>query len=239
MMDDFYDFEEIRKWIYCDTDAVYFEVKKKGKEKMKKAKFKEGDKVIIKDGSKIKNYHGGWIRSMNEYVGKTGTISYVSEYNDSRGYRMKEYDYTWDERGLVKADAVYTVIVSGRKVTVEGNGTTGEARCNPDDDFDLSKGISLAIERMNAIKEGDWVEVVNPGKTYTTYSEWVTNNIENKILIAQYKYYESVPKFFEGKVIKIAKHGYDDDTLAFIKGYNGCYLISVSGLKKVKAYDTE
>lgn len=139
------------------------------------------------------------------------------------------------ERCLEKVDELYVVSVSGRNVFVLGNGKMGKARCNPEDKFDLAKGISLALERMNdEISEGDWVEVVDPGYAYTTYSGWVSENIKDKTMIAEYRYGESVPKYLEGKVIKIDKHHMFDDTLAFIKGHNGYYLICLKGLKKVK-----
>lgn len=237
----YFDLQSIPEWIYCDSDAIYFK-QKKGKDnmKMKEAKFKVGDMVRILDGSKLTDFRCGYMSDMENHIGEVHKISRVVKPFDSYeypGYRFDNMTYTWDERCLEKVDELYVVSVSGRNVFVLGNGKIGKARCNPEDKFDLAKGISLAIERMDAddkIKEGDWVEVVDPGHAYTTYASWVVDNIKDKTKIAEYRFGESVPKYFEGKVIKIAKHDIFDDTLAFIEGYNGYYLVSLKALKKVK-----
>lgn len=228
-------------WIYCDTDATYFRKKeKKGKGKMKEAKFKVGDRVIIKDGKNIGNYRGGWIKAMNEAVGKVYTISFVAdptEFYGSYGYRMKEIDYTWDERGLVLADETIIISIKGNKVTANYNGNQGIARCNPEDYFDIKTGTFLALERlfadMGRIKEGDWVEVIDPGYAYTTLPKWVSENIKDKRKIAEYRYGQAPEKFMEGTVLKIAKHTTFDEDIAYFEGYNGCYVIGMKGLKKV------
>ena len=235
----YYNIQSIPEWIYCDTDAIYFRKKeKKGTEKMKESKFKVGDKVIIKDGSKIKNYQGGWIRDMAEYVGRICTISFVAHRSDnSYAYRMKEIDYTWDERGLAPADETIIISKEGNKVTAKCNGLTGIARCNPEDVFEYKTGVMLAIERlfadMDSIKEGDSVVVTDTGHTYSTYTSWVIENIKNKELIAKYKYGETPVKGEKFHVEKIAKHGGWNDMVAFISGISGCYLIGLKGLKKV------
>lgn len=234
--------KEMVNFLYGDTDAFYFTKERKDNMKMKEAKFKVGDMVRILDGSKLTDFRCGYMDDMKEHIGEVHTISKVVNPFDSTeypGYRFHNMEYTWDERCLEKVDEMYVVSVSGRNVFVLGNGKMGKARCNPEDKFDLAKGISLAIERMdkidgNEIKEGDWVEVVNPGHVYSTYSGWVSQNIKDKKMIAEYRYGESVPKYLEGKVIKIARHHTFDDKLAFIEGHNGYYLIGIKGLKKVK-----
>lgn len=238
--------KEMINYIYGDIDGqtrcfqTYYKVKeKKGKEKMKESKFKVGEKVIIKDGSKIKDYQGGWIKDMADYIGRKCTISFVSHRHDgSFAYRMKEFDYTWDERGLEPADGTIIISKKENKITAKCDGFTGIARCNPEDDFDFKTGVNLAIERlfenMNIIKEGDWVEVIDPGYTYSTLPNWVSENIKDKTQIARYRYGSSPEKFMEGKVLKIAKHTIFNDLLAYIDGYNGCYAIGIKGLKKVE-----
>lgn len=239
--------KEMINYIYGDNDGktkcfqTYYKVKEKERNrKMKEKKFKVGDKVIIKDGSKIKNYEGGWIKDMSEYIGRTCTISHVCCYNactDTYGYRMKEIDYTWDERGLALADETIIISIEGKKVTANYKGRSGIARCNPEDDFELKKGVVLAVERliadMNRIKEGDWVEIVDPGQAYTTLPKWVAENIKDKEKIAEYRYGESAPKYLEGNVLKIAKHTRFDEDIAYVEGHNGCYVINIKGLKKV------
>jgi hypothetical protein len=240
----YYDLQSIPEWIYCDTDAIYFKTKqKKGKDIMKEAKFKIGDVVRILDGSKIKDFRCGYMSDMKNRIGEVHKISKVVRPFDSSefpGYRFDDgTEYTWDERCLEKVDELYVVSVSGRNVFVLGKGKLGKARCNPEDKFDLAKGISLALDRMNdvVIKEGDLVEVVNPGFAYTTLCQWVTENIEDKTKIAKYKYGESVSKYMEGYVLKIAKHPIFDDYIAYVEGNNGCYVIGIKGLKKVKTHD--
>lgn len=65
------------------------------------AKFKVGDKVKILDGSKIKDYEGSWVDSMEKYINKVFTIRMIDEKNGTEPrYLMKEIPYIWDERGL-------------------------------------------------------------------------------------------------------------------------------------------
>lgn len=227
-------------FVYADTDAIYVKERKDNIMK-KEAKFKVGDMVRILDGSKIKDFRCGYMDDMKDHIGEVHTISSVFKPIDSDeypGYRFKNMEYVWDERCIEKVDDVYVVSVSGRNVFVLGNGKMGKARCNPEDRFDLAKGISLALERMDAddkIREGDWVEVVDPGYTYTTLPGWVTENIDDKVKIAKYRYGECPEKYLEGRVLKIANHSiFNDTAVAYVEGYKGCYAIGIKGLKKVK-----
>ena len=68
-------------------------------------KFEVGDKVKILDGSNIKDYTGHWVTGMSDYIGKVVTIQKRIPFSSSRiGYRLKEYGYTWDGRGLERWD---------------------------------------------------------------------------------------------------------------------------------------
>lgn len=79
------------------------------------SKFKVGDKVRILDGSKIKDYAGGWNGIMAKRVGEVYAISKVyDDYPDGRvSYRLDipnipniptlRYEFIWDERGLEAA----------------------------------------------------------------------------------------------------------------------------------------
>ena len=68
----------------------------------KVAKFKVGEKVEILNGIGIPDYTKGWC--MPEYVGDVVTIRDCEKYSDGRiAYRIWEYPYTFDERGLAPA----------------------------------------------------------------------------------------------------------------------------------------
>lgn len=63
-----------------------------------------------------------------------------------------------------------------------------EANCHPDDNFDFFTGAKLALERIEVnsdieehtesdeIKIGDIVTVVDEGESYSTYTNWFTEN---------------------------------------------------------------
>lgn len=74
------------------------------------AKFKVGDKVRILDGSKIKDYTGGWNKMMGERVGEVHKITQVYEIWGNSPCAAHELDVNefcrfckWDERGLKAA----------------------------------------------------------------------------------------------------------------------------------------
>jgi hypothetical protein len=85
---------------------------------------------------------------------------------------------------------------------------------------------------------GDKVEIVNAGKCYTTYPEWVVQNIEDKETIARYAYGFSPKKGTRGKVLQIADHGkFSDGLLVYMSDdTNGtCYLMGIKGVKKIES----
>lgn len=78
----------------------------------------------------------------------------------------------------IKGD--YDLSIHGNKIVLVDNvdGTTVEAKCHPDDDFDIGGGIKEAFKKLNEKREeirkqkeeeekkiavGDWVEVVDSG----------------------------------------------------------------------------
>ena len=87
------------------------------------------------------------------------------------------------------------------------------------------------------IHEGDTVKVVNTGLNYSSYVQWVGEHISDPYMAARFCF--GSPSTDEKyKVIKIAKHGRNDNDLAYIEeidgiSYNRCYLIEVKGLEKV------
>lgn len=94
----------------------------------------------------------------------------------------------------------------------------------------------------DSIKVGDKVRIVNSGKAFSSYADWVVKHIENKTLIAHWAYggsprNEPIGTLYE--VIHIAPHSKGSSDLAFIKGLDStvsykCYLMRMDGLEKVK-----
>lgn len=120
---------------------------------MKKAKFNVGDKVRILNGSKIKNYTGGWCMSMSDYVGEIHTITFVdTSYSDERiGYRVTDIPCIYDERGLELINHETIVIYRNGNEVIALDKSTGKkavAKCSPKDEFDFSIGAKLAFERL-------------------------------------------------------------------------------------------
>lgn len=164
-------------------------------------------------------------------------------------------------------EGVYTIRAEGKIVTVtkkvktEENrfgpiykAVTATARCAPEDEFDLTVGVSLAMNRLNkklseeldGIKVGDKVKIKDEGLSYTTYVDWIAKNVDDVKLVTCYAY-ESMPCADETTyVVKaIAPWGTNENgpMLAFVQRYfvfNGkidtnqpCYLIDIDGLEKI------
>lgn len=133
------------------------------------------------------------------------------------------------------------------------------ARCSPEDEFSLSMGVALAMDRLNkqldkmndkTIKVGDKVKIKNYGKSYTTYTDWIKENIDDMGLAACYCYGQ-LP--VEGDTVYVVKTiapwaaKYDKSKikdLAYVQRYfkfeddkistnERCYLIGIDGLEKV------
>lgn len=132
------------------------------------------------------------------------------------------------------------------------------ARCAPEDEFSLSMGAALAMDRLskqledanNGIKVGDKVKIKNEGLSYTTYTDWIKKNIDSVGLAACFAY-DQIPEadntVYVVKAIAPWGTKYEEDQdkkLAYIqryfKYYGGrvsddevCYLMHVDGLEKV------
>lgn len=94
------------------------------------------------------------------------------------------------------------------------------------------------LEKLGGdIKVGDSVEVTNPDYVYSTYTEWVIENVHDIRLIATWAYNSAPTKIYHYKVLAIATHRQDiENTLAFIKapGLSGCcYVMDIRGLRKI------
>lgn len=159
----------------------------------------------------------------------------------------------------------YIVYVKGNSVTAmkDYGGKCGsrtyfgrksaEARCDPKDEFSLSMGVALAMDRLNKelgkdkIEVGDKVRIKNEGLSYITYVDWITKNVDDVKLVACYVY-NSIPRADKTTyVVKaIAPWGTNenDPILAFVQRYfvfnNGeidtnqpCYLMGIDGLEKI------
>lgn len=127
-----------------------------------KFKFNIGDRVRVLDGSKIKNYTGGWF--MDETVGKKGVITkritarnlpcYEIRFDDIELKSNESCDF--DERGLELVDSISNLQfwIEGRTVHCEAffgsfdKTLTSEAKCHPEDEFDLKTGIDIALDRL-------------------------------------------------------------------------------------------
>nr|DAW16734.1 MAG TPA: hypothetical protein [Caudoviricetes sp.] len=128
------------------------------------------------------------------------------------------------------------------------------AKCDPEDEFNLSMGVALAMDRLNKelskgkIEVGDKVKIVSNGLSYLTYTRWIEKNINNVGLVACFAYGQIPYEDDAVYVVKaIAPWGveYDENKmLAYVQKYfvfsNGkvddnepCYLIEVDGLEKV------
>ena len=164
----------------------------------------------------------------------------------------------------------YTVLVDGKTIAVSKKVRTGKnelgfptfktvtatSQCAPEDEFSLSMGVALAMDRLNKelskgkIEVGDKVKIKNSGLSYSTYTTWINKNINNVGLAACYVYGQ-IPKLGETEYIVKAiapwyvGQGKDEGTmLVYIQRYykfidgkvsdnEPCYLICIDGLEKV------
>ena len=160
-----------------------------------KHKFKIGDKVIVLDGSNIKNYTGGWSQYMNKYVGKVYTIIGLYEYESGRkAYGVENSFLMFDERGLklVENKVVITYVknMTIAKYYKNGNCTrTAIARCSPEDAFSEETGAKIALERLFA-KSFDW-ESFKKGEIYVlcnkdNYKDFLKSAKENNCNVGNY-----------------------------------------------------
>ena len=152
---------------------------------------------------------------------------------------------------LVEASKVYKDKVDGHVCYKK---SSAQAKCNPEDEFSLSMGVALAIERLNKelnkgkIWAGDKVRIKRSDLSYTTYARWIKKNIDDVGLVACYSFGQ-IPKEDDTVYIvkAIAPWGIEhegDKMLAYVQKYlvfsNGkvddnepCYLIAIDGLEKV------
>ena len=149
----------------------------------------------------------------------------------------------------------YTVRVMGslveaskvHKDTVDGHicykKSSAQAKCDPEDEFSLSMGAALAMDRLNKelgkgeIEVGDEVKIKNADLIYDVYVTWVIKNVHDITEVARYAYRSDPNTNCTYKVIAIAPHSVKDrKNLAYIEEidsvFPSCYLINVDGLEK-------
>ena len=159
----------------------------------------------------------------------------------------QEGSYTIRVTGnLVEASKVHKDTVDGH-VCYKKN--SAQVKCDPEDDFSLSMGVALAMDRLNKqlesenkeIKVGDRVQIVSPDKAYTTFTSWVARHVHDGTMVAMYKYNCAPSNGIVGKVIAVAPHDNDKSkTLLYIEQshpygsiHPGCWLMDFEGVKKL------
>lgn len=157
---------------------------------------------------------------------------------------------------LVEASKVYRGEIDGHICYKK---SSAQAKCAPEDEFSLSTGVALAMDKLNkqlgeandkTIKVGDRVKIKDEGLSYTTYTDWIKENIDDVGLAACYAYCqipEANDTVYMVKTIAPWGNKYQKDKdkkLAYIQQYfkfsNGkishnevCYLMRIDGLEKV------
>ena len=142
-------------------------------------------------------------------------------------------------------EGTYVLEIKGNKMRLtNGNLHCCEVRCHPDDKFTIEDGIAEVFQQMYddtmKIKVGDVVKVVDLGKVYSTYAEWVDENVHG-IAKCMYQYDDAKPDTtIKYQVLAVGKHPVTSNTLMYIQevnddGYGKCYLMENKGLEKVKA----
>ena len=124
-----------------------------------------------------------------------------------------------------------------------------QAKCAPEDEFSLSMGVALAMDRLSKelskelgkdkIEVGDTVKIKNRGAIYSSYYKWVLAQAHKGLdleYVARFRYdANDVLPDGKYKVIKVAPHLTFPYTLAFIESVapeKYCYVIDVEGLEK-------
>lgn len=230
--------------------------KEKPEEPKKVVKFKVGDRVRVKDGLITYNKYNGLtlLADMNR-PDKVLKITHVSERDTTNRYDCDNY-YTYDEEMLELSNGfrvgdIVTVNLDtfvgrqyggltlhkdmaqyGRRLVINGIDETREGNF-----YHCSNGYSYREQMLkrydDEITIGCTVEVTDADGSYTTYAEWVDKNVDNPEDKVRYDYGVAPRKGLVGKVIAIAPHCWDDRNLVYFERDDKCYLINVTGVKKV------
>jgi hypothetical protein len=85
------------------------------------------------------------------------------------------------------------------------------------------------------IRVGSKVVVVSSGKLYSTYDQWVAENVKHAADRNRWEVGSWVENGDIGRVKYIAPHGrYGSNLLAYVDFGTRCAVIDVKGLKKIK-----
>lgn len=114
-------------------------------------KFKVGDTVRIMDGSKAKNYAGGWVDDMDKYVGREAVISQTSSCPGE--VKLEGLCWTFDVRYLEPVHPKIVITTDGQTTCARyyiGKRVDAEAvaQCHPSDKFDFDVGAHVALHRL-------------------------------------------------------------------------------------------
>lgn len=191
-------------------------------------------------------------KDLEEYINNLGQAIIDYTKNDLSNFHLTFKKPNHNAPKSIKGD--YDLSIHGNKIVLVDNvdGVTVEAKCHPDDDFDIGAGIKEAFKKLNEkreelrkqkeeedkkIKVGDWVEVVNSGASYTTYTDFfVRNNIPIQHCV-NYRYGECPDNGNRGKVLFIADNkAVIQSTFIDNTGFgfeDAIYLVGLNGLKKV------
>lgn len=137
----------------------------------------------------------------------------------------------------------YKLTIKGRhmKMTKMDDGIKARATCNKTDDWNMVDGINVCLERVKAkqdaakeIKVGDRVVVLDSGRKFPNYVEWVVKNVDNKRDVARFAYgSRDNLNGKDGVVVTIAPHD-NGDNIAYVRmGNDRCFLFDMHGLKKI------
>lgn len=226
-----------------------------GKVKIKKEerrvnKFKVGDIVRILDGSKIKDYTGGFVCGMKQNIGKLATISKIETRGKRYCYLLVGHGCLYDERGLElvsqSPNKTLTITTSDTITTLtDGSHTTTINRFYKDAnnekvavDYVVKKYYDelKEIERVSRMpKVGDKVKVSKVDRLYPNYRDWlITNNVPIRTALK----WEDNNRLFtqtEYEVVAIHPHGTKNERLlALIEGEYEAFVIGVEGLEVIK-----
>ena len=209
-------------------------------------KFKIGDKVTVKRKGSNWNPDG----KMDHWLGKVMTIKVYDNNDDT--YKMyediSEHDgvgWWWSEKDLelyesAPEENISIVMRDGKVIATDiSSGTSVEV--SGDFESGVKEALESLLEKKKEIKVGDKVTIVDSGKIYSGYWQWVADNVEDKGLIARYKYEGSPSYFKETYIVRaIAPHGrYQSTKLAYIERVfledcpSECVLIEINGIEKV------
>lgn len=219
------------------------------KEEKKVNKFKVGDIVRILDGSKIKDYTGGFVWGMKQNIGKLATISKIETRGKRYCYLLVGHGCLYDERGLElvsqSPNKTLTITTSDTTTTLtDGSHTTTINRYYADKHNERN-AVSIVIdkyydelaeiERVSKLpKVGDKVKVVDHGRCYCTYGGWfIENNIDVEYAL---KWVEGKCLNYGEEFVVVAVHPHrrhKKENIALVTGIKGTFMINVEGLEVI------